>query len=203
MGNLNQKVVVSEEDALRADMYGFLAELLRAEPEANLLKSVAALAGDESVLGKSISTLAHLATQIDTNSVRAEYVNLFIGVGRGELLPYGSYYLTGFLNEKPLAKLREDMSTMGIARADGVKEPEDHIASLFDMMAGLISGTFGHEFSLKEQSKFFNKHIEPWAGLFFSDLEKAKTAVFYGPVGSIGKEFIEIEAEGFNMSGLE
>ena len=203
MGNLSQKVVISEEDALRAEMYGFLAELLRAEPEANLLKSVAALAGDESVLGKSISTLAHLATQIDTNSVRAEYVNLFIGVGRGELLPYGSYYLTGFLNEKPLAKLREDMSTMGIARADGVKEPEDHIASLFDMMAGLISGTFGHEFSLKEQSKFFNKHIEPWAGLFFSDLEKAKTAVFYGPVGSIGKEFIEIEAEGFNMSGLE
>ncbi len=203
MGNLNQKVVISEEDALRADMYGLLAELLRTEPEPKLLKSVSSLSGDESVLGKSISTLAHLATQIDTNTVRAEYVNLFIGVGRGELLPYGSYYLTGFLNEKPLAKLREDMSTMGIARADGVKEPEDHIASLFDMMAGLICGTFGRESSLKEQSKFFKKHIESWAGLFFTDLESAKTAVFYGPVGSIGKEFIEIEAEGFNMSGLE
>jgi len=203
MGNLKQPIAISEEDALRADMYGFLAELLRAEPGAKLLKSVASLSGDESALGKSISTLSHLAAQIDTNSVRAEYVNLFIGVGRGELLPYGSYYLTGFLNEKPLAKLREDMRIMGIARADGVKEPEDHIASLFDMMSGLICGTFGREYSLKEQSKFFYKHIEPWAGLFFSDLEKAKTAVFYGPVGSIGKEFVEIEAEGFNMSGLE
>ena len=104
MGNLNQKIGISEEDALRADMYGFLAELLRAEPEAKLLKSVASLTGDESVLGKSISTLAHLATQIDTNSVRAEYVNLFIGVGRGELLPYGSYYLTGFLERKTTRK---------------------------------------------------------------------------------------------------
>ena len=203
MGNLNQKVGISEEDALRADMYGLLAELLRAEPKEKLLKTVSSLTGDESVLGKSISTLSHLAAQIDTNSVRSEYVNLFIGVGRGELLPYGSYYLTGFLNEKPLSKLREDMRNMGIARAEGVKEPEDHIASLFDMMAGLICGTFGREYSLNEQSRFFNKHIEPWAGLFFTDLENAKTAVFYGPVGSIGKEFIEIEAVGFNMSGLE
>ena len=202
MGNLNQKVGISEEDALRADMYGLLAELLRAEPKEKLLKTVSSLTGDESVLGKSISTLSHLAAQIDTNSVRSEYVNLFIGVGRGELLPYGSYYLTGFLERKTTLKASRRYA-MGIARAEGVKEPEDHIASLFDMMAGLICGTFGRESSLKEQSRFFNKHIEPWAGLFFTDLENAKTAVFYGPVGSIGKEFIEIEAVGFNMSGLE
>ena len=126
MGNLNQKVGISEEDALRADMYGLLAELLRAEPKEKLLKTVSSLTGDESVLGKSISTLSHLASQIDANSVRCEYVNLFIGVGRGELLPYGSYYLTGFLNEKPLAKLREDMRSYGYCaggRSEGTRRP--------------------------------------------------------------------------------
>ncbi|MGB0756514.1 MAG: TorD/DmsD family molecular chaperone, partial [Candidatus Puniceispirillaceae bacterium] len=125
------------------------------------------------------------------------------GVGRGELLPYCSYYLTGFLNEKPLANLRKDMAQIGMARADDVKDPEDHIASLCDMMAGLITGAFGRPFSVSEQANFFNKHLAPWAGLFFSDLEAAKTAVFYAPVGTMGRIFMDIESQAFSMSGSE
>ena len=192
-------MVVSEEDDLRAQLYEFLATLLRVEPTDAVVKKVADLSGDDTPIGQASSTLAHLAQKMDGTSVRNEYVDLFIGVGRGELLPYCSYYLTGFLNEKPLAKLRQDMAAIGIARADGVKEPEDHIASLCDMMAGLIRGQFSRSFTLAEQASFFKKHLAPWASLFFNDLESAKNAVFYAPVGSIGKVFMDIESKSFDM----
>ena len=190
---------ISEEDVLRAQLYEFLATLLRVEPADEVLAQVAGLTGDDSPIGQASATLAHLARQMDAANVRSEYVDLFIGVGRGELLPYCSYYLTGFLNEKPLASLRQDMAAIGIVRADGVKDPEDHIASLCDMMAGLIRGQFGRPFSLAEQASFFKEHLAPWGGLFFSDLESAKNAVFFAPVGSIGKAFMDIESKAFDM----
>ena len=191
--------VLSEEDDLRAQLYEFLATLLRIEPTDAVVQQVSQLSGDNSPIGQASATLAHLAKQMDGSAVRAEYVDLFIGVGRGELLPYCSYYLTGFLNEKPLANLRQDMAAIGIVRAEGVKDPEDHIASLCDMMAGLIRGQFSRSFTLAEQASFHKKHLAPWAELFFSDLESAKNAVFYAPVGTIGKAFMDIESKSFDM----
>ena len=192
---------VSEEDALRADMYDFLASLLRKEPSDDLIAKVAQLSGDDTPIGRASAVLAHLANTMDNGLIRNEYVEMFIGVGRGEILPFASYYLTGFLNDKPLANLRAEMMEIGIVRVDGVKEPEDHIASLFDMMSGLIQGQFGRTFSIAEQAKFFNQHIEPWAGLLMRDIEAAKTVVFYAPVGTIGKTFLEIESAAFSMDG--
>ena len=192
---------VSEEDVLRADMYDFLASLLRKEPSDELIEKVSRLEGDESPIGSACLTLAHLAKTIDNGLIRNEYVEMFIGVGRGEILPFASYYLTGFLNDKPLANLRAEMSKIGIVRAEDVKEPEDHIASLFDIMSGLIRGQFGRAFSVDEQAKFFKKHIEPWAGLLMQDIEAAKTVVFFAPVGTIGKAFLEIESAAFSMDG--
>jgi TorA maturation chaperone TorD len=192
---------VSDEDALRADMYDFLASLLRKEPSDDLIANIAQLSGDDTPIGRASAVLAHLANTMDNGLIRNEYVEMFIGVGRGEILPFASYYLTGFLNDKPLANLRAEMMEIGIVRVDGVKEPEDHIASLFDMMSGLIQGQFGKTFSIAEQAKFFNKHIAPWAGLLMSDIEAAKTVVFYAPVGTIGKTFLEIESAAFSMDG--
>ena len=182
-------------------MYDFLASLLRTEPSDELIEKVAQLQGDGTAIGSACLTLAHLAKSIDNGLIRNEYVEMFIGVGRGEILPFASYYLTGFLNDKPLANLRADMARIGIVRVDGVKEPEDHIASLFDMMAGLIRGAFGRPFSIAEQAGFFKKHIEPWAGLLMRDIEAAKTVVFFAPVGTIGKAFLEIESTAFKMDG--
>ena len=193
------QAVVSEEDDLRAKLYEFLATLLRVEPTDAVVQQVSKLSGDDTPIGQASATLAHLAKQMDGTAVRAEYVDLFIGVGRGELLPYCSYYLTGLLNEKPLANLRQDMAAIGIVRAEGVKDPEDHIASLCDMMAGLIRGQFSRSFTLAEQASFHKKHLAPWAELFFSDLESAKNAVFYAPVGTIGKAFMDIESKSFDM----
>lgn len=191
---------LAQEDALRAQMYRFLARLLAAPPDQSLLKNISQMSGDDTDLGKSIQSFGTLAAKTDPVQAEQEYNDLFIGVGRGELLPYGSYYLTGFLHEKPLSKLRNDMAQLGIQRSEDVKEPEDHIAALMDIMAGLITGEFGEPATLAEQKKFFEAHISSWAGHFFADLEGAKSSVLYAALGTIGRTFIEIETTAFSMS---
>ena len=192
-------VRIAEEDQLRADLYDYLAAYLSGPPSKALLKKTVALQGDDSDLGNGFRALSRVATSQNEKSATSEFNALFIGVGRGELLPYASFYLTGFLNEKPLAVLRNDMASLRITRAANVFEPEDNIASLFEMMAGMIRGRFGDVASLDQQKQFFNRHIGPWAGHFFSDLEGAKNSVLYAPIGAIGRVFIEIEQEAFRM----
>jgi TorA maturation chaperone TorD len=191
---------VSDEDAARAQCYTLLAHLLHAPPSQALLDVARGLKGDRSELGQALGALASVAQQISPEAAEREYFTLFIGVARGELLPYASYYLTGFLQGKPLADLRSDMARLGIRGRDDVKEPEDHIASLCEMMAGLITGAFGEPASLAEQQKFFARHLASWAPRFFEDLQAAKAAVLYMPVGRIGRLFMTIEAEAFGMA---
>jgi TorA maturation chaperone TorD len=191
---------VSDEDAARAQCYTLLAHLLHAPPSTALLEIVRGLKSDRSELGQALGALASVAQQITVEAAEREYSALFIGLARGELLPYASYYLTGFLQEKPLADLRGDMARLGISRREGVPEPEDHIASLCEMMAGLITGAFGEAASLDEQRTFFTRHLASWAPRFFEDLQAAKAAVLYMPVGRIGRLFMAIEAEAFGMT---
>ena len=191
---------VSDEDRMRADLYNYLGLMLSGPPDEMLLVQTAELQGDDSPLGRAITQLARVAKVSKPKGVRSEYNALFIGLGRGELLPFASYYLTGFLNEKPLAALRRDMIAQGIARAPNVFEPEDNIASLMEMMGGLIVGRFaGPPADLQVQKAFFNKHIGSWAGHFYSDLEAAKNSVLYASVGAVGRELMEIEREAFRM----
>ncbi len=190
---------VAPEDMLRAQIYRFLASFLSEQPERENLENAAGMSGDSGGLGLAFSNLARLAGRIDLAAAQAEYHDLFIGVTRGELLPYGSYYLTGFLNEKPLANLRREMAALGIERAEGLSEPEDHISSVLEIMAGMIEGTYGAPVSLDEQKAFFDKHINSWAPFFFKDLEGAKNSVLYAPLGTIGRLFLDIEQQAFKM----
>jgi TorA maturation chaperone TorD len=191
---------IPTEDRLRAHQYQLLARFLSGPADAPLLRLASGLAGDDTELGRSLAELADRAKQTTPEAASREYHDLFIGIGRGELVPYGSYYLTGFLNEKPLAKLRSDMARLGIARADDVKEPEDHIAALCEMMAGLITGAFGAPLDLTRQRTFFDRHLARWAPVFFEDLEKAQSAWLYAPVGTLGRVFMGIERTAFAMS---
>ena len=195
------ELTVAQEDLLRADLYDFLGSLLATPPSAQMLNNVAGLNGDDTDLGKGIAALSRLARSVQERAAKREFNALFVGLGRGELLPYASYYMTGFLNEKPLAALRNDMTRLGIERAENVYEPEDNIASLCEMMAGLIRGRFGSPADLSRQKEFFATHIGPWAGHFFSDLEAAQGSVLYAPVGTVGRVFMDIEKEAFRMSG--
>jgi TorA maturation chaperone TorD len=192
---------VHDEDMLRAQCYALLARFLASPPTAETLALARALRGDGSELGRALDALAVVAAKTTPNAAEIEYHDLFIGVAQGELQPYASYYLTGFLHEKPLADLRGEMAVLGIVRRVGVHEPEDHIAALCEMMAGLISGAFDAPADLDAQRKFFEWHIAPWAPRFFADLESAKAAVLYMPIGTIGRLFMRIENEAFAMTG--
>jgi TorA maturation chaperone TorD len=129
--------------------------------------------------------------------VQREFFDLFIGVGRGELLPYGSYYLTGFLHERPLARLRDSLAQLGVERVQGQSEPEDHAAIVCEIMAGLIGGDFSAPPNADRE--FFEKHLAPWLGRFFADLEQAAAANFYRRIGTVGRVFLEIETEAFAL----
>lgn len=188
---------VDEIDLLRSHEYNLLALLIGRAPTREVLDRVAELRGEPSPLGLAHIALAEAAARADPDELQREFFDLFIGVGRGELLPYGSYYLTGFLNERPLARVREDLARIGVERDEGKFEPEDHVATLCEVMAGLAARRLEAEPGFER--RFFERHLKPWAARFFADLETAKFARFYRPVGTIGRIFMEIEAEAFAM----
>jgi TorA maturation chaperone TorD len=144
-----------------------------------------------------LQALAESARTVDADAAGREFFDLFVGIGRGELLPYASYYLTGFLNERPLAAVRGDLLTLGVERDSASREPEDHIAFLLELMAGLAAGRV--EAEPGAERRIFERHLQPWAERFFADLERAGVARFYRAVGALGRLFMEIEAEAFAL----
>jgi TorA maturation chaperone TorD len=184
-------------DAARAQEYALLSVLLARAPDAALLSRLAGLRGDASPLGVAHAALSEAVSRTGIERVEREYFDLFIGLGRGELLPYGSYYLTGFLHERPLARLRAHLGQLGIARAEGQAEPEDHAAILCEIMSGLISGRLPA--AAGADRELFEQHLAPWIGRFFADLEGAESADFYRRVGMLGRVFIEIETQAFAL----
>jgi TorA maturation chaperone TorD len=192
------KSEIDEIDQLRAAEYGLLSLLLGKAPDTDTLARIATMKGDASDLGMAHVELATAAANADDRAVSKEFFDLFIGLGRGDLLPYASYYLTGFLHERPLARVREDLDRLGIERAGTSREPEDHIAILLEVMSGLARGDFEADFS--EQTRFFERHLKPWAARMFADLEISQSAKFYRAVGRVGRVFIELESEAFALS---
>ena len=185
-------------DAGRAQEYALLATLLSSAPSAALLEEIAQLNGDATPLGEAHATIAEAASIAVAGEVEREYFDLFVGLGRGELLPYASYYLTGFLNERPLSRLRDDLAALGIERVENSFEPEDHAATLCEIMAGLAAARFPA--SREAQRAFFEKHLSRWMGRLFADMEKAGNAKFYRSVGTLGRVFLEIESEAFTFA---
>lgn len=188
---------IDEVDAARARQYALLAALLLRAPETATLSRLSHIQGTPTPIGLAQIELAQAASAASADRLQREYFELFIGVGRGELLPYGSYYMTGFLNDRPLARLRADLSRLGLERADGHGDPEDHIGTLCEIMSGFADGRF--EVSVEEQRQFFKRHLASWAVRFFTDLEAAKGATFYRSVGTVGRIFMELEGDAFEM----
>lgn len=189
-------VEVDEIDVARAQEYALLAALLARAPEAEMLGRLARLRGDASLLGVAHAALGEAAAATDVNRAGREYFDLFVGVGRGDLLPYGSYYLTGFLHERPLARLRGDLKRLGIERAKPDCEPEDHAATLCEIMGAITGGKL--DLPPGTDREIFEKHLAPWIGRFFTDLENS-SAAFYSRVGALGRTFVEIEMEAFAL----
>lgn len=199
----NAAASVDENDQLRAQQWSLLARVLSAAPDEAMLETLGKLIGDGTALGNAYDVLARTARDTSAQDVRQEFFELFVGVGRGELLPYASFYLTGFLNERPLADLRRDLTAMGIERAKDRHEPEDHIASLAEVMAGLAEGSFDASVlgcGAAGEAGFFARHLEPWVTQFFDDLAIAPSARFYRPIAEIGRVFTDIESRAFELA---
>lgn len=188
------------DEAPGVNAWSLLGRLLAAPPDEQVLELLAgadgaALAGDN-LLGAAWDMLAKAAAKASPAEIEDEYQDLFIGVGRGELMPYGSWYLTGFLMEQPLARLRGELAELGFTRRDGVTEPEDHAAALCDVMAMISAGD--DPAPVEAQSGFFSRHIAPWMGRFFRDMQQAPSARFYRAVGQLGEHFVALEGQHLN-----
>lgn len=192
-------VSAEPEDRLRADTYRVLGRLLAAPPDAATLGlfAEAPVSDEDNLLAVAWRMLAMSAERATPEDVADEYQSLFIGLGRGELVPFGSWYLTGFLMEQPLARLRSDMRKLGFERQDNVSEPEDHAAALCEIMALLAEE--GGPGSLESQAAFFETHIGPWMARFFRDMQQAVSARFYRAVGQLGEQFIETDQRYLDM----
>ncbi len=188
---------VDELELARAREYFMIARLLRQAPSAALLEQLGELRGDVTALGMAHIELAEAARSTTEAAASDEYFALFIGIGRGELLPYASYYLTGFLHERPLANLREDLAGLGIERAAGNFDPEDHLGLLLEVMGGFANGTF--QADLATQKRFFDRHIAPWAERCMADIALSPSAKFYKAVATLGSRFLAIEREAFEI----
>jgi len=199
----------AQAEGLRVAVYRLLAALLAAPANEALLErlrsiepdpaegvgNVASLdirAAGEMHLASAWRALGRAARAADAAAVDDEYHELFIGLGRGELVPFGSWYLSGALMDRPLVALRSDLAALGIEREPGVKEPEDHAAALLETMGLLIEAD---DVDARRQARFFDDHVGAWMGAFFRDLRGARSAVFYRAVGELGERFIELESE--------
>ena len=182
------------EQQYRAAAYSILAALLRGIPTQEALDQISEFAKvtvEEDELLLSMSSLGLAAQSTEIAAIDDEYHLLFVGLGRGELVPYGSWYLTGFLMEQPLSILRDDLRLLGFERDESVVEPEDHVAALCEIMMMLILDNPSN--ANETQTIFFEKHIVPWMNRFFNDLSNADSAVFYRAVGRFGLAFLDFE----------
>lgn len=194
----NESAAFDEAQQYRAGAYALLASLLRSTPSDEVLIQATALKdvpnnGDD--LSVAMSMLGLAAQHSQSAALDDEYHALFIGLGRGELVPYGSWYLTGFLMEKPLGQLRHDLNLLGYQRDDRIKEPEDHIAALCEVMSMMIQ----EQRPTTVQMTFFKQHLAKWANRFFTDLEQTESAQFYQSVARFGMAFIDFENDYFEV----
>lgn len=190
------------EETARADLYGLLATLFYAPPSQALLETIASARSEgEGVLEQAWAALVEASKTTTAEQAREEYETLFIGVGKPEVMLYGSYYLSGFLMEKPLAELRDTLAEMGLERSNQVIETEDHIASLCEVMRYMIASDDVLHGNLIAQKRFFGTHMQPWVQQCCDALAAHRHARFYQPVAHLAQRFFEVEAQAFDMAG--
>ena len=192
-----------DEETARAEVYGLLAALFYAAPSADLHErlciAVTEAPAAGALLEASWSGLVGSAQAHSLADIRQEYDSLFGGVGKPEVYLFGSHYLSGFLNEKPLAALRGDLAELGLARDEAMSETEDHAAYLCEIMRYLIAGEDVEVANLTRQREFFARHVQPWFLMLCEAIAKHPKARFYQAVAAFTQSFISIEAQGFDM----
>lgn len=194
---------VFSEEIARAELYGLLAGLWLAPPDAALLQQFRVAVTQSPEMGGFLEgpweELVAAMRATSEAAAQAEFAALFQSVGKPEVFPYASYYLAGFLNEKPLAKLRADLAVLGLTREDGWFETEDHIAYLMEVMRYLIAGDDVAICNLEQQRLFFRTHLQPWVDNLCQDVQAQPSAVLWRAVAGMTQAFIQVESQGFDL----
>ncbi|ODS99071.1 MAG: hypothetical protein ABS56_02985 [Lautropia sp. SCN 69-89] len=196
---------VAPEDAARARWYGLFATLFRAPPSAQWLTAIASTHGgdesadDESPLGRAWNDFARACAQADAGAVREEFDTAFVGVGKADVIPYASYHLSGFLNDRPLIELREHLAGLGLSRRAEIGETEDHLSALCETMAWLIAGDAGPARDYPAQRAFFSRFVAPWYESLADTIEHSGVTDFYKHAGRLLREFLAVERQGFDF----
>ena len=192
-----------DEEIARSELYGLLALLYFAPPSAEVLSQLRAAATDAPAAGALLEApwraLVGLAREMPEQTIKSEYDDLFGGIGKPEIYLYASYYLSGFLNEKPLVRLRTDLARLGLARDENMAETEDHIACLCEVMRYLIAGEDVALADLPKQREFFVHHLQPWVNMLCEAVESHPKARFFAALAVLTREFMAVEAQGFDM----
>jgi TorA maturation chaperone TorD len=192
---------ITPEDQARANFYALLANLFYRAPDDRLLQAVAVAEPPDGALHDAWVALGDAASVTPADAVYEEYEELFIGVGKAPISLYGSVYLAGFMMEKPLAELRDTLAEMGFSRSGTVREPEDHVAALCDVMRALIVGDVNHAPApIAAQHKFFSTHMQPWIEDCMGSISAYHRANFYKRVAVFASVFFEVEKDAFEMS---
>jgi TorA maturation chaperone TorD len=192
-----------DEETARSELYGLLALMYYAQPAIDLIAQLRVAATDSPVTGAFLEepwrALVGVAREMPDVAIQREYDALFGGVGKPEVYLFGSHYLSGFLNEKPLARLRADLAQLGLSRGDSMSETEDHFAYLCEVMRYLIAGDDVAVANLTRQREFFSAHIQPWVASLCDALQKHPQARFYAALAALTRAFMGVEAQGFDM----
>lgn len=203
---MNEKIPQTsalDEETARAEVYGVLAALFYAPPSPELMAQLRVAVTEAPAAGGFLEEpwrqLVGAARELSDAQVADEYDALFGGVGKPDVMLFGSYYLSGFLNEKPLAQLRGDLAALGLSREEGVNETEDHFACVCEVMSYLIAGDDVEVANLTQQQKFFSTHLQPWGMSLCDAIEQHPQARFYAALAGFVRAFLSVEAQGFDM----
>ena len=192
-----------DEETARAELYGLLAQLYYARPTPDTLAALRVAVTEAPAAGGFLQEpwqqLVGAARAQDDEAIAAEFDRLFGGVGKPEVFLYGSHYLSGFLNEKPLVRLRSDLAALGLARGEAMPETEDHVAYLCEVMRYLIAGDDVAVCNLTAQRNFFATHLQPWILQLCDALQGQPAAHFYAALAQFTRAFVAVETQGFDM----
>jgi TorA maturation chaperone TorD len=192
-----------DEETARSEIYGLIAAVLYASPATDLIAQIRASATDTPAAGAFLEEpwrqFVGIARSMTNQAIQDEYEMLFGGVGKPEVYLYGSHYLSGFLNEKPLARLRTELASLGLERSEAMSDTEDHFAYLCEVMRYLIAGDDVAVANLTRQREFFAAHIQPWANQMCDAIQSNTKANFYASLAELIRAFISVEAQGFDM----
>lgn len=192
-----------DEETARSELYALLASLYYAPASSELIAQLRLAVTDAPVGGAPLEAawrvLVGVARALTDEAIQSEYNALFGGVGKPEVYLYGSHYLSGFLNEKPLARLRTTLGQLGLTRDQSMSETEDHLAYLCEVMRYLIADDDAAVANLMRQREFFTQHLQPWALRLCDDLEQHPKAHFFAALATLTRVFMSVETQGFDM----